>query len=292
MLGRRVELAAFQGLLADVAGGGRGRCVLVEGEPGIGKTALLTAVLRRAGTVPGLTVCAAAAAEPSARRPPLSVIFEALGTDPEPARPAEASEEPNPLAAYAVERVLALVERRLADGPLLLAVDDLHAADDASLLVWQRLYAVSTHAPLLLVGTLRPVPRRPPISRLRRILKDYAGLTLRLDRLAADDISELAAGIAGARPGPRLAGAPRIRRRQSPLRPRAGGIAGRRGRAGDRGRHGGTRRRQRRPRRRGRTGRTRSSTRSPPPSPTASASSARTRTTCCASPRCSATSSP
>jgi hypothetical protein len=88
---------------------------------------------------------------------------------------------------------------------VLLAVDDLHVADDASLLVWQRLYAVSTRAPLLLVGTLRPVPRRPPIDRLRRILKDHAGLTIRLDRLASDDIAALAARILGGQPGPRLA---------------------------------------------------------------------------------------
>ena len=204
MLGRRVETDAFRVLFEDLADG-RGRCVLVEGEPGIGKTALLDAVLRQARTVTGLTVCAAACDELAAHTP-LSVLLKALG--PSSAADTERAERPDaapglPTAA-AVERVFALIDRRSAEGPLVLAVDDLHAADEASLLVWQRLCAATARTPLLLIGTLRPVPRRNEIDRLRRILKDNSGVSISLDRLTAQDVATLAGHLLGAKPGPRL----------------------------------------------------------------------------------------
>jgi DNA-binding CsgD family transcriptional regulator len=197
VLGRHVELDAFRVLLEDLAGG-RGRCVLVEGEPGIGKTALLDAALEQARTIPGITVCSAAC-DAVGSQAPLSVLLRALSPNSPPAPP-----EGLPLAA-AVERVFALIDRRSAEGPLLLAIDDLHEADEASLLVWQRLCAATTRTPLLLVGTLRPVPRRTEVDRLRRILKDNAGVSLPLTPLAATDITTLAERLLGTPPGPRLA---------------------------------------------------------------------------------------
>ena len=192
VLGRHVELDTFRVLLEDLAAG-RGRCVLVEGEPGIGKTALLDAVLEQARTIAGLTVCSAAC-DALTPQTPLAVLFRALSSD-----------SPNGLPlATAVERVFALIDRHSAEGPLLLAVDDLHEADEASLLVWQRLCAATTRTPLLLVGTLRPVPRRTEVDRLRRILKDNAGVSLPVAPLTATEVTTLAGRLLGATPGPRL----------------------------------------------------------------------------------------
>jgi DNA-binding CsgD family transcriptional regulator/tetratricopeptide (TPR) repeat protein len=196
VLGRHVESDTFRMLLEDLAGG-RGRCVLVEGEPGIGKTALLDAVLEQARTIAGLTVCSAAC-DARTSQAPLAVLLRALSSDSPPAPP-----DGLPLAA-AVERVFALIDRRSAEGPLLLAVDDLHEADEASLLVWQRLCAATTRTPLLLFGTLRPVPRRTEVDRLRRILKDNAGVSLPLAPLTAAEVTTLAGRLLGAAPGPRL----------------------------------------------------------------------------------------
>jgi len=208
-LGRHVELDAFQALSEDLAGGA-GRCVLVEGEPGIGKTALLNAVLERARRITGLTVCSAAC-DASTSRVPLSVLLTALesGLNPDTANPdTDRTAQPTasrdlPLAA-AVERVFALVDRRSAEGPLLLAVDDLHEADEASLLVWQRLCAATARTPLLLIGTLRPVPRRTEMGRLRRTLKDNGGVFLSLAPLTPGEVATLAGRLLGAAPGPRL----------------------------------------------------------------------------------------
>lgn len=47
-VGRSSELRKFDALLADIAACGRGRLVLVTGEPGIGKTRLAEEVTRRA----------------------------------------------------------------------------------------------------------------------------------------------------------------------------------------------------------------------------------------------------
>src|SRR5258707_362473 len=47
LIGRGAQVAQLQTLVADAASG-RGRCAWVEGEPGIGKTALLAAGLDQA----------------------------------------------------------------------------------------------------------------------------------------------------------------------------------------------------------------------------------------------------
>ncbi|MFA9270820.1 MAG: AAA family ATPase, partial [Baekduiaceae bacterium] len=49
LLGRAHELTEIDTLLADAAAG-RGRALLIRGEPGIGKTALLDCALDRADT--------------------------------------------------------------------------------------------------------------------------------------------------------------------------------------------------------------------------------------------------
>src|SRR5579875_1307030 len=135
LLGRARELAVFGGLLADLDAG-RGCCALIEGEPGIGKTALLEAVLGRARDA-GFAVAHGVCREPD-RDGPVRALVEALGLSAEWRSTAREREPAAPVAS-AVGRVLAAVELRCAAGPLVLAVDDLHRADEASLLLWQRL---------------------------------------------------------------------------------------------------------------------------------------------------------
>lgn len=204
VVGRNAELAALDVLIAETAAG-RGRAALLEGEPGIGKSALLDAALGRARAA-GLPVHAAVCPKDDPR--PLAVLCDALGLS--AAAPAEAPagdafavDDP---VAVAARRVLARVERLCAAGPLVLAVDDLQDADDASLLVWQRLCASAGRSPLLLLAACRPVPRRTGIERVRRILEDAGGLRLPMRGLGADHAVELVARMLGGAPGPLLAG--------------------------------------------------------------------------------------
>jgi len=223
MVGRGAELAVFDGLLAELSNG-LGRSVLVEGEPGIGKTALVEAVLGRAREA-GFTVFRGTCDE-LRQGLPLSVFVEAFGMGEGPDQPraepalafAGSSAAPrlsrgwsvpwvegDPVAV-AVEQVLTLVDRKCAVAPLALAVDDLQWADEASLLVWQRLCRSTPQLPLLLLGTCRPVPYRAELDRLRRGVRRDGGLFIALDRLGPGAVSELATLLAGGVPGARLAG--------------------------------------------------------------------------------------
>ncbi|MFF3561808.1 ATP-binding protein [Streptomyces sp. NPDC002574] len=209
-VGRDAELALLGELVADVAAG-HGRALLIEGEPGIGKSALVSAGLSTADAS-GCRVLRARCDELSERFP-LSAPARALGVDERTAGPrrgaaAQAQAAPaagDPVSA-AIEHLLGLVDRMCASGPVVLAVEDLHWADEASLLLWERLCRATGRLPLLLVATCRPVPVRPELDRLRRELRGAGGVVVRLDGLPAPDVARLAAGRLGAAPGPRLVG--------------------------------------------------------------------------------------
>src|SRR5262249_24596765 len=131
---------------------------------------------------------------------PLYPLLEALGVrdrgaDPERAaavRTLRSGWAPGATAdrvAEAVEQLLSLFDEVCGCGPVLLVVDDLQWADDATVLTWSRLAHAVRQLPLLLVGTTRPVPQRDDVSALRR-LAGPGGL-LRLDGLTRLEIQHL-----------------------------------------------------------------------------------------------------
>ena len=61
--------------------------------------------------------------------------------------------------------------------------------------------------PLLVVGTARPVPARVRLDQLRELVADRGGLVAELGPLGPGGVAELAGGVAGGVPGPRLAAA-------------------------------------------------------------------------------------
>lgn len=138
LIGRNDELDQIAALLAG-ARGGHGGGILLRGDPGIGKTAILGWARDR----PGFTTISATGVEAEAQLP-----FAALGAALRPIlhhRPALAPAQRAALeaglalgppaaadrfAAYA--GVFALLEAAAADGPLLLVVDDAHWLDAPS----------------------------------------------------------------------------------------------------------------------------------------------------------------
>ncbi len=216
--GRGAERALLADLVADVAAG-RGGSLLVEGEPGIGKSALLAAPLAAAGAV-GCEVLFGQCDE-LGQRLPLSAMTRLLGVPPRWADPRHAEAAPpsrrphtcadrdthllaaDPVAA-ATEQLLTRVDRLCASGPVVLALEDLQWADETTLLMWRRLCRTAMRRPLLAIGTCRPVPRRPGLARLRRELRPQGGRVLSLDPLSEAGVSELAGVLAGGTPGPRL----------------------------------------------------------------------------------------
>jgi DNA-binding NarL/FixJ family response regulator/tetratricopeptide (TPR) repeat protein len=213
-VGRDAELAALKGLVRGVAAG-RGRAVWVEGEPGIGKSSLLAAGLSdvdRLGCATGWAV-----ADELSQRFPLRAITDCLRrrAHSQAAVPADVAGVlqattpagvlggADPVAA-AVERLLALVDRLCASSPLVMVMDDLQWADDASLVAWHQLALAVEQLPLLLVAASRPVPQREMVLRLRSSLLRRDAALVSLGPLASGEVSDLVAGLVGAPPGPGL----------------------------------------------------------------------------------------
>ncbi|MEU4804570.1 BTAD domain-containing putative transcriptional regulator [Actinosynnema sp. NPDC023587] len=216
LLGRAAEVAVVHGLVDELAAG-RGRALWVEGEMGIGKSALLDVVRARAASA-GVEV-AHAVADQFGTRFPLQPAVACLGvdvdsTDARRVETALALRDRRPAAgsvfaaadptAQAVDRLVALVEQLCADGPLVLALDDLQWADDDSVELWRKLVVGTRRLPLLLIGAARPVPRRDGVARLRRDVECGGGAVLDLTPLTDVAVAGIVAGLVGGEPGPGL----------------------------------------------------------------------------------------
>ncbi|QFZ18597.1 BTAD domain-containing putative transcriptional regulator [Saccharothrix syringae] len=195
VVGRQSELELLRRSAADLAAG-RGGGVWLDGEPGIGKSALLAALLAEVGAQ-GVRI-AWGTGDELGMRFPLRVLLDALGvstTSDDPVRAAvaeallEAGGDDSELEA--VDRLVDLVAELCGRGPLVLAVDDLHWADGVSALAWHRLVRLTRRLPLLLVGTCRPVPRRDDLDRVREAVRGTGGQVLRLGPLPDEALVEL-----------------------------------------------------------------------------------------------------
>jgi DNA-binding NarL/FixJ family response regulator len=213
LVGRTRELSALLDVLNEVAAG-RGGVVWIEGEPGIGKSTLVSALLATASDV-GCLVRSGAGAD-LAGEFPLLLMADCLGVsvrseDPEIVEIAKIlrGEATPPCTvdpvAVAGERMLAVVDRWCAAGPVVLAVEDLHWADEASLELWSRLAKSVDQIPLLLVASARPVPRRPALERVRNAAPELGARVVALAPLSVTDAIDIAGRRLRAAPGPRLA---------------------------------------------------------------------------------------
>ena len=100
--------------------------------------------------------------------------------------------------AVLAEQLLALVAEQCAARPVILVIDDLQWADPASITLWGRLARSARQVPLLLIGMMRPVPRRDDLLALRRVAGDAA--RIELTALSEAAVADLVAGLAGGTP--------------------------------------------------------------------------------------------
>ena len=206
LVGRDSELAALVSLVRTVRRGGR--LAVVEGEAGIGKTRLVDAALDEARTT-GAKVLSARAEELDAYRP-FTPIVDCV---PEPWRERVDAHlrawETGPDAAAerqfrVAETVLELLDELCAHAPVVLAIEDLHWADPATLGVLARVATSIDKLPVALIISARPQPRRPELERLLGLLaaRDAATVSVGpLDELASTALLEQ---LLGSRPGERL----------------------------------------------------------------------------------------
>jgi DNA-binding SARP family transcriptional activator len=192
--GRTAEIGQLRGL-ARTAAAGSGAAVWIEGEPGIGKTELL--ILAFADAADAGCRVAWGAADQLGSRVPLQVLSRALGLETASRRPRSPVAEP----AVAEDQVVAAVRAACAAAPLILIVDDMQWADTATVRVWERLLALTTRLPLLLVASARSEPR---LAVLRRAVQVRQPWPVRLRPLAAPEVDRLVESLVGAPPGPHL----------------------------------------------------------------------------------------
>ncbi len=209
-VGRGEELDKLKELLDGLIAG-VGGAVLVEGEQGIGKTALLRQALSAAAD---RCRVAWATADELGQQFPLGLMTDCFGTQGRLAATGEMADlggngrhhvlAGDPVLA-GVERMLALADRLCAVSPLVVVAEDLHWADEASVLVWHRLSRAARQAPILVVGSLRPTPARDDLAQLRRGVTSRGGRVLTLGPLAPPELNGLVGRVVGGQPGRRLA---------------------------------------------------------------------------------------
>jgi tetratricopeptide (TPR) repeat protein len=211
LFGRGAELTAITAAW-QAAADGRGQVLVLTGEAGIGKTSLLAELAYRVGAAGGRM--AIAAGLDVGGETPFAAWLElaralVMTVSPVPAGaswPTELSrlsqelgvrlgrtKQPPAVAAPELERlrvfesVLRLVEWSCADRPALIALDDAHRADRASLRLTAHIGRRLAGLPVLLVLTRRDRPSRPELDAL---LADLAGRAVRITELDVGPIAD------------------------------------------------------------------------------------------------------
>jgi DNA-binding CsgD family transcriptional regulator len=206
LVGRERELRTL-GRLLERARAGRGSVALIEGEPGIGKTRLLSDTLSSAGAL-GLEVLVGTGQELERDRP-FGPIAAALGlevdaSDPRRARIARLlrpgdhadSWERGPALRYQVlDSILALVEDLSAARPVALGLDDLQWADPSTLLVLRRMGARLASLPVVILIASRPISRTADLAAVLDALRPEGLVEVQLGPLSEDEVAELAGSL-------------------------------------------------------------------------------------------------
>ncbi len=220
-VGRAAELGVIGAELA-AARAGRGRLVLLRGEPGVGKTRLALALAERARAegacvawgrcheregapvywpwLQALSACASEAA-PEAR----AELAELLPLLRSPAASGTSDVEPGATRFERFERVASALAQAARVQPLVLVLDDLHWADSGSLLLLEFVARELASQPILILATQREgEPQATPERARLHGAVSRLGRGLALAGLARDEVADLLGDALGRAPEPEL----------------------------------------------------------------------------------------
>jgi DNA-binding SARP family transcriptional activator len=182
-VGRERELAELSPALEDAAAG-RGRLFLISGESGIGKTRLVDELASRAKDA-GASVLWGRCSKRGGAPPywPWTQALRALGGD-VPELDAAADQE----ARFRLfVEIAASLKRAATVQPLLVVLDDLHRADELSLLLLEFLAGELAEMHIAVVGTYVESPDAP--GELAALIDHSAHHDLRLSPLRVEDVA-------------------------------------------------------------------------------------------------------
>jgi class 3 adenylate cyclase/tetratricopeptide (TPR) repeat protein len=228
-VGREAERAELRRCLDQVAGG-HGALVMIGGEPGVGKTRLAEEVMAEARLRGLLTLTGhcyemegaspyipfVEIVEASSRLVSSEALRSALGDSaPEVAKlmpelrrtfpdiPSPPDLPPEQERRYLFNGMRDFLARGSQVQPMFLLVDDLHWADDSTLLLLQHIAQQLHEMPLLLVGTYRDVElevARPLARALRELTRQRLVNRLSLRRLPEAGVEAMLRALSGQDP--------------------------------------------------------------------------------------------
>jgi DNA-binding CsgD family transcriptional regulator len=195
-VGRQAQLGQLRAALRTTAAG-RGGCIVVEGLPGIGKSALLTATCDMAEEF-AMAVATGRATELD-QLAPMSTLVLALQSNPALApRIIELATDGKPL--WLAHRVGDVIKSNARSCPLVIAIDDAHWADELTAFALQILAPTLTQAPVLLLLARGTALIRQPIQNTVDRLAAEGAVRLPVGPLDDDAILQMCTGLLGVRP--------------------------------------------------------------------------------------------
>jgi class 3 adenylate cyclase/tetratricopeptide (TPR) repeat protein len=226
LVGRGHEMAALTRLVEGTLAG-RGTLVMLTGEPGVGKTRLVeevTGAAARSGVLALSGHCHETAGTPSygpfvevieaaTRTVPANRLRAALGDDaaevariaPELHRFFPQIPPPVTLPAdherrYLFNSVQGFLHRASRMRPLLLVLEDLHWADEATLMLLRHLAERVRDVPMMVLGTYRDVEvdvTHPLAQTVEAVVRRRLGERIAVTRLPRQDVAAMVGAITG-----------------------------------------------------------------------------------------------
>ena len=228
-VGRDDQLGVLRGRLVSTIDG-HGGMVLVGGEPGVGKTALVRQLIveaERRGALAVFGRCYESEGsvayspfvemlEQALSLMPADVILEDMGESaPEVARmvpelrrrfpeiPEALELPPEQQRRYFFNAVASFLSRGAERFPLLLVLDDVHWADESTLLLLEHIASLVGDRRILGIGTYRDVElemSRPLAASLERMVRAQTVERLNLARFEASDVARMIEALSGKTP--------------------------------------------------------------------------------------------
>jgi eukaryotic-like serine/threonine-protein kinase len=234
LIGREQEFAELKRSVEEALAG-RGSLVMIGGEPGIGKTHLTAAILeeaKRRGAFAAIGHCYEMEGAPpyvpfiemleySARTKPREAFRHSLGDDaPEVAKlmpelrtlypdiPPAIQLPSEQQRRFLFNAFRSFVERSARLTPVVAVFEDLHWADEPTLLLLQHLAQILATTPMLLIGTYRDVEldvTRPFAKTLETLVRQKRATRMSLRRLPLGGVESMLAAMSRQTPPPSLA---------------------------------------------------------------------------------------